>query len=146
MISTRSLVAASGGCDFARDSAGDAALSDVAHELRHSSSAWLSEGEALVDEEAEGAARARFYGSAEASTERIPAPLQSHAEAITRADDEAAAGEPGSGAGAAIADALARVASRIRSGEVELPSESLGASDESALAAALAALLRGPRR
>ena len=138
--------AASDGGDFARDSVGEDALSEVAHELRHSSSAWLSEGEALLDEEAEGAARARFYGGAEANAEHIPAPLQSHAEASTHAGGEAAAGEPIEGAGAAIADALARVASRIRSGEVELPSEAMGASDESALAAALAALLRGPRR
>ena len=47
---------------------------------------------------------------------------------------------------AEIADALARVAERIRAGEVELSAETAGASDESALAAALAALLRGPRQ
>jgi hypothetical protein len=38
------------------------------------------------------------------------------------------------------------VAARIRAGEVDLPAEAAGASDESALAVALAALLRGSRR
>jgi hypothetical protein len=45
-------------------------------------------------------------------------------------------------AGATVADALARVAERIRAGEVKLSPEAAGASDEGALAAALAALLR----
>lgn len=57
----------------------------------------------------------------------------------------AAVGESADDPGAAIADALARIAVRIRAGEVELPSGVVGASDESALAAALAALLKGPR-
>jgi hypothetical protein len=132
--------------------AGDDALSDVAHELRDSSLAWRPEASAAADDYDDITARARFYGGGESGLARSEideveevghdAP-EHHASAHFADDAELAAEE---NAGAAIADALARVAARIRAGEVELPSESAGVSDESALAAALAALLRGPRR
>jgi len=103
----------------------------MARELRDSSAAWGAAAGAAVSDDADVNARARFYGGAERS-----APAAAGPELVTGAGDDA---------GAAIADALARVAVRIRAGEVELPPEAVGASDESALAAALAALLRGPR-
>jgi hypothetical protein len=134
----------------------DDALADVAHELRHSVSGWSSASDVVVDEDAEGAARARFYSSAAptshpAESSALAAPelgaVTESAASETESDAGDAAGDDaGDDAGAAIADALARVAARIRSGEVELASGAVGASDESALAAALAALLRGPRR
>ncbi len=85
--------------------------------------------------------------SAEAAAEAVAEPvLDAATEAVADVSGADAGHDAGDDAGAAIADALARVAARIRSGEVELPSEAAGTSDESALAAALAALLRGPRR
>ncbi len=113
---------------------GEDALSAVAGELRDSSAAWKRVGDQIVDEKADVAARAHFYAA--------PEPIATEAEVAAAAEADASGEEH---AGAAIANALARVAARIRAGEVELPSEAVGASDESALAAALAALLRGPR-
>jgi hypothetical protein len=157
-------------------SADDDALSAMMGELRDSSSAWKSEGDSIVDEKADVAARAHFYAAPEpidpadelaAATEEdayssdrpdvqggVDASVEAAAESLedggaaasAEAMAEASGDAAGDVAGAAIADALARVAARIRSGEVELPSEDAGTSDESALAAALAALLRGPRR
>lgn len=159
----------------------DEALSGMAHELRDSSSAWVTDAD-VADDDADVSARARFYGGGE-RTPALPAdpdilvdpdsaayadsmgdpaaaPEASGYTAELAAAEEAggvngaagekegeeASDEAGDDSGAAIADALARVAARIRAGEVDLPSEVVGASDESALAAALAALLRGPRR
>jgi hypothetical protein len=135
----------------ADDSGVGDALSAMAHELRDSSSPWVKEGDAQARDDADLSARARFYGGADPSV--APAELELSGEASAYASELAAAeaaaraaADAGGDAGAAIADALARVAARIRAGEVELPPEAVGASDESALAAALAALLRGPRR
>jgi hypothetical protein len=150
--------------------AGDDVLSAMVGELRDSSSAWKSDSDSIVDERADVAARAHFYAAPEpidpadelaAALEQdayamnlpeaergasIEADAEARAEHAAEATMHAADAEADEHAGAAIADALARVAARIRSGEVELPSEAAGTSDESALAAALAALLRGPRR
>jgi hypothetical protein len=49
-------------------------------------------------------------------------------------------------AGTMVADALERIARRIRNGELKLPSDAPSASDENALSAALQALVRAPRR
>jgi len=68
-------------------------------------------------------------GARSANDASVPVPLT---EAVGAVGD----------AGAAVADALARVAERIRAGEVKLSPEAAGASDEGALVAALAALLR----
>ena len=165
------------------DASNDDALSGMAHELRDSSSAWVTDAD-VADDDADVSARARFYGGER--TNALPADPDFAADPDILVDpdvpadpdfvahsssmgDPAAAPEagsyaaelarlaaaeaaeaitsaPGDDAGAAIADALARVAARIRAGEVDLPIEVVGASDESALAAALAALLRGPRR
>ncbi|HET7553535.1 MAG TPA: hypothetical protein VFK04_19725 [Gemmatimonadaceae bacterium] len=156
------------------DVSSDDALSAMAHELRDSSSAWVVDAR-VVDDSDDVSARARFYGGGErspsfpgdqdAAVDPDATPeagsyagelveLTAAEVADDAAGDAAAAAALGDGigdtegddAGAAIADALARVAARIRAGEVDLPSEVVGASDESALAAALAALLRGPRR
>ncbi len=142
------VVADASGAD---DSSVGDALSAMAHELRDSSSAWANEGDARARDDADLSARARFYGGADPSV--APAELEVSGEGSVYASELAAAeaagraaADAGGDAGAAIADALARVAARIRAGEVELPPEAVGASDESALAAALAALLRGPRR
>ncbi|HEU4585157.1 MAG TPA: hypothetical protein VFR95_05370 [Gemmatimonadaceae bacterium] len=150
----------------------DDALSAMVGELRDSSSAWKSASDSIVDERADVAARAHFYAAPEPidPAEELAAALEhdayamdlpaanasagvdvevgAEADAELRAEATTDAADAGDDehAGAAIADALARVAARIRAGEVELPSEAAGASDESALAAALAALLRGPRR
>jgi len=45
-----------------------------------------------------------------------------------------------------VAEALERVASRIRKGEVRVPADASAATDENALSAALQALVRAPRR
>jgi hypothetical protein len=45
-----------------------------------------------------------------------------------------------------VADALERVARRIRSGELRVPADAAGATEENALSAALQALVRAPRR
>jgi hypothetical protein len=59
----------------------------------------------------------------------------------------APAGEAGLAMSDAIAAALERIAGRVRAGDVPLPGDvALAASDESALAVALAALLRGASR
>ena len=166
------------------DVSSDDALSGMAHELRDSSSAWVTDTDVVDD--ADVSARARFYGGGERSTALPAEPETGADDAETGVDPDIAVdpdmaadpismGDPaaapdaggdaaelarlaaaesrgaipsatGDDAGAAIADALARVAARIRAGEVNLPTEAVGASDESALAAALAALLRGPRR
>jgi hypothetical protein len=137
--------------DGADVSSEEDALSAMANELRDSSSAWVVEGDTQERDEADLSARARFYGGGEANTPSVELEVSGDASdyaaelAAAQAAGRAAAASGGD-AGAAIADALARVAARIRAGEVELPSEAVGASDESALAAALAALLRGPRR
>jgi hypothetical protein len=149
------------------------ALSSVVGELRDSSSACKSESDSIVDEKAEVAARAHFYAAPEpidpldeiaaaaeadaytlgiaAAPEDVEAGgdmiVERPSEPVSEGESEAAAdSSTDDHAGAAIADALARVAARIRAGEVDLPAEAAGASDESALAAALAALLRGSRR
>ena len=131
------------------DVAGEDALSAMAHELRDSSSVWGAAAD-VADENADVSARARFYGGGERITS--PSDMGAAAEGSAYAAELMAAEAAGAAAhaagddpGAAIADALARVAARIRAGEVDLPAEVVGASDESALAAALAALLRGPR-
>jgi hypothetical protein len=138
---------------------GDEALSGMASELRDSSSAWAVDGRgSTIDDEADVNARARFFGGGDASGLPPSAPVgpydqsgyEAGLESVESAEsalleEEDHDGEHGD-QGAAIADALGRVAARIRAGEVDLPSEVVGASDESALAAALAALLRGPRR
>jgi hypothetical protein len=138
---------------------GDEALSGMASELRDSSSAWAVDGRgSTIDDEADVNARARFFGGGDASGLPPSAPAgpydqsgyEAGLESVESAEsalleEEDHDGEQGD-QGAAIADALGRVAARIRAGEVDLPSEVVGASDESALAAALAALLRGPRR
>ncbi len=49
-------------------------------------------------------------------------------------------------AGSSVADALERVARRIRSGELKMPSDVAASTDENALSAALQALVRSPRR
>jgi hypothetical protein len=147
----------------------DDALSSVVGELRDSSSAWKCESDSIVDEKADVAARAHFYAAPEPidPLDEIAAAAEADAYALglaaaapnveasgdaiaERPEEPATEAASGSSiddhAGAAIADALSRVAARIRAGEVDLPSEPAGTSDESALAAALAALLRGPRR
>lgn len=147
----------------------DDALSSVVGELRDSSSAWKSESDSIVDERADVAARAHFYAAPEpidpldeiaAAAEEdaytlglaaAPPGVEASGDVITEraagpAAEATADASNDDHAGAAIADALARVAARIRAGEVDLPAEAAGASDESALAAALAALLRGSRR
>ena len=67
---------------------------------------------------------------------------------FTRAPDEpadAAAGAPGRGIGwAQVADALERIAARVRDGEIDVPAGS-DLSDEAALSAVLTALLRQRR-
>jgi len=131
------------------DVAAEDALSAMTHELRDSSSVWGAAA-GVADENADVSARARFYGGGERSTS--PSDPDAAAEGSGYSAELAAVEAAGTAArtagddpGAAIADALARVAARIRAGEVDLPAEVVGASDESALAAALAALLRGPR-
>ncbi len=137
------------------DQAGDDAFSAVADELRDSSSAWRAEGSVLGDDYDDLTARARFYGGGDGGASRVEALAGDGVEAYeaarvsgTESSDHDVVRPGDDDSGAAIADALARVAARIRAGEVELPSGSVGVSDESALAAALAALLRGggPRR
>jgi hypothetical protein len=135
----------------ATDVASDDALTEVAHELHASSSPWRPD-QGRASEYDQLSARARFDGGGESGISRGELDevgevghAAAEREAVIEAEhatDVAASDAPG----AAIADALARVAARIRAGEVDLPSESAGVSDESALAAALAALLRGPRR
>ncbi len=133
------------------DVASDDALTEVAHELHDSSSPWRPD-EGGASEYDDLSARARFYGGGESGI--APGELDEVGEVGHAAAESEAVIEAGhvtnvaasDAPGAAIADALARVAARIRAGEVDLPSESAGVSDESALAAALAALLRGPRR
>jgi|GEM_PF-2530079 len=133
------------------DVASDDALTEVAHELHDSSSPWRPD-EGGASEYDDLSARARFYGGGESGIS--PGELDEVGEVGHAAAESEAVIEAGhvtnvaasDAPGAAIADALARVAARIRAGEVDLPSESAGVSDESALAAALAALLRGPRR
>jgi hypothetical protein len=133
------------------NASGEDALSAMARELRDSSSAWVTDAD-VVDESVDVSARARFYGGGErinafASDPDAASEASSYAAELAAAEAAAAAADAaGDDAGAAIADALARVAARIRAGEVDLPPEVVGTSDESALAAALAALLRGPRR
>ena len=117
---------------------GEDTFSSVAHELRDSSSAWGSAGDA----DAIGGYDSRDRVGASEGDVRA----SSDSPRGDSAPDGEAATVEVPGVSAAIADALARVAERIRAGEVELSKEAAGASDESALAAALAALLRGPRR
>lgn len=105
----------------------DDTFSTVAHELRDTSSTWGSVDSVSAEVAHDSHERA---GEGDIGTE----------------SGSSSESTPQSGAGAAIADALARVAERIRAGEVALSPEAAGTSDESALAAALAALLRGPRR
>src|SRR5690606_36757653 len=109
-------------------------------------------GDADSAAEVDAAAAAEADAAAAAPLESLEAepPRGSQSvEEIVREEMAGATGEVADPAdrhaGAAIADALARVAARIRAGEIDLPPEAVGASDESALAAALAALLRGPR-
>jgi hypothetical protein len=136
------------------EASGEDAFSGMANELRDSSSAWAADA-GTIDDDADVSARARFFGGGDGGALSAPESIDSYDGDVYEAEPESAEplppeesvidGEQGD-QGAAIADALGRVAARIRSGEVELPSEVMGASDESALAAALAALLRGPRR
>jgi hypothetical protein len=83
-------------------------------------------------------------------TERDEPESAARLEALKETEPWAIPSEPGVRTGGRLPDevaaALERIAQRLRRGEIELPATAAAASDEQALSAALAAILKTPER